>query len=84
MNNKLDSFNKDKVKCQKCKEYYDFYEAKHRRRRKVLCADCSVEWTQYFQQRWDEWWDKSCRLETLPFSGPISHESFFKEFINEQ
>jgi hypothetical protein len=83
MNNKLDSFNKDKVKCQKCKEYYDddFHDEAIGGR---ICADCYVKWTQYFQQRWDEWWDKSCRFETLPLIGPISHESFFKEFINEQ
>jgi hypothetical protein len=75
----LDTFNKDKFKCEKCKDYYDFHEAIGGR----LCADCDIKWEQYFQQRWDEWWDKSRRFETYPQMN-ISHDSFFKEFLNEQ
>jgi len=37
--NKLDTFNKDKIKCLKCKEYYDKNEHNN------LCLDCSKEWT---------------------------------------
>jgi hypothetical protein len=40
MNNKLDSFNKDKVKCLKCKEYFD-------NRRYYLCEDCYRKWSDF-------------------------------------
>jgi hypothetical protein len=35
--NKLDTFNKDKVKCEKCKKYYD-------KNKYVLCSDCLKKW----------------------------------------
>jgi len=38
MNNKLDTFNKDKRKCQKCKEYFDAP------RWSCLCEDCYIKW----------------------------------------
>jgi hypothetical protein len=45
MNNKLDTFNKDKRKCLKCKEYFD------KRHKKsfplVLCDDCVKKWHQF-------------------------------------
>jgi hypothetical protein len=37
MSNKLDSFNKDKVKCKKCKEYYDTNKL-------LLCNVCFERW----------------------------------------
>jgi|694.fasta_scaffold12015_18 anaerobic ribonucleoside-triphosphate reductase len=40
MKNKLDAFNKDKRKCEKCKEYYDKTENK-------LCVDCNEKWIQF-------------------------------------
>jgi len=74
MNNKLDSFNKDKVKCKKCKEYYD-YDKTHPN---LLCDDCEIKWERYFKQNWDQYYyDKSYRRD-------VSHDSFFKEFLNEQ
>ena len=45
MNNKLDSFNKDKVKCKKCKEYYD-YDIKYDT--KIMCKSCSAEWHEVY------------------------------------
>jgi|LakMenEpi03Aug12_release.lakeMendotaPanAssembly.Ray.scaffolds.fasta_scaffold12015_14 hypothetical protein len=46
MKNKLDSFNKNKIKCKKCKEYFDktnfvitFGD--------WLCKDCSEKWFQF-------------------------------------
>jgi transposase-like protein len=45
MNNKLDTFNKDKVKCLKCKEYYDkkppIYPAGYS---SLLCEYCAKKW----------------------------------------
>jgi hypothetical protein len=69
MNNKLDSFNRDKTKCKKCKKYYDYST--------LLCDDCEVKWELYFEQNWDKYRDK------FGNSGHLSHDSFFKEFLND-
>jgi hypothetical protein len=37
MNNKLDAFNNDKIKCKKCKKYYPSYQS-------VLCKGCNKKW----------------------------------------
>jgi len=44
MNNKLDSFNKDKFKCEKCKEYFDdfFFRCTFSH---WLCNDCYKKWS---------------------------------------
>jgi len=43
MNNKLDSFNEDKVKCKKCKDYFNTVFS----RPKLLCENCFVEWQKF-------------------------------------
>jgi len=58
MNNKLDSFNKDKRKCQKCKEYYDeisvaskpkfFMYDSISRLILTLCDGCYAKWNPKF------------------------------------
>jgi hypothetical protein len=47
MNNKLNSFNKDKIKCKKCKEYFDEVVYFHTWGIKIrLCEDCHKKWIQ--------------------------------------
>jgi|LakMenE18May11ns_1017448.scaffolds.fasta_scaffold9806047_1 hypothetical protein len=55
--NELDTFNKDKIKCTKCKNYYDETENK-------LCLDCNKKWMKYYNNHrestdsrrcWEEW-----------------------------
>jgi len=66
MNNKLDSFNKDKFKCEKCKEYYDLQILKRIIFKKRLCDSCYTKWlcncncdTKWFvsttQENFDDW-----------------------------
>ena len=72
MNNKLDSFNRDKTKCKKCKKYGDYSI--------LLCDDCKIKWEQYFEQNWDEYYDKFIKVAVEP----VANDSFFKDFLNEQ
>ena len=49
MNNKLDTFNKDKFKCEKCKNYYDLPFSLAAGPpdwifKKRLCYDCYAKW----------------------------------------
>ena len=55
--NKLDSFNKDKTKCKKCKEYYDkidmeskvfIYNGIKTLMNEDLCEDCNVIWAEIY------------------------------------
>ena len=72
MNNKLDSFNKDKRKCQKCKEYYDLEGVP--RRCKVLCGECCNKWIKCYN-RWTRDWRTA---------GELSLEEKWERFLNEQ
>ena len=69
MNNKLDSFNKDKTKCKKCKEYYD------KRNKKsfpmVLCNNCAKKWLKCYNK-----WTR--------VAGELSLEEKWERFLNEQ
>jgi hypothetical protein len=47
--NKLDSFNKDKIKCQKCKKYYD--RPGSMPGSILLCMNCRVKWELYQDSR---------------------------------
>jgi hypothetical protein len=65
MNNKLDSFNKDKRKCKKCKEYYEndtLYPQS-----KLLCRDCHEKWDRFWVKipiiSWDKVWRDWCDNE---------------------
>ena len=52
MNNKLDTFNKDKIKCEKCKDYYDDCSEVWKVPRSwypLLCDDCYDKW---FKAMW--------------------------------
>jgi len=44
--NKLDSFNKDKTKCKKCKEYFDNNSTGEHMWHN-LCIDCNKKWVQF-------------------------------------
>ena len=42
--NKLDTFNKDKFKCEKCKEYYDSFYISFKGYSHSLCETCYKKW----------------------------------------
>ena len=64
--NKLDVFNNDKIKCKKCKEYFDktkafgvwFFPATAIQQ-PLLCENCDIKWNQYeyksYTQIFDDW-----------------------------
>lgn len=72
--NSLDSFNEDKTKCEKCKEYFDTWfdiintldGAKSK-----LCTKCDVIYT--------EFWNRHGIVEKA-----LNADLIYKEFINEQ
>jgi hypothetical protein len=45
--NKLDAFNNDKIKCEKCKEYYDAEESQRVVLHK-LCLNCYEKFFQFY------------------------------------
>jgi hypothetical protein len=79
--NKLDSFNKDKIKCQKCKEYFDRFLTSWASILSVtLCKDCDEEFGHY----WDEWRTKPHYTSRRPFEQRKLLKISFEEFLNEQ
>lgn len=71
MTNKLDSFNKDKVKCAKCKEYFDKYNYEYTC---PFCPKCYEKWTIYFWEKFPEGQSNAVGR----------YEEIYYKFINEQ
>jgi hypothetical protein len=72
MNNKLDSFNKDKRKCKKCKKYYDkismeskvfIYNGIKTLRNEDLCEDCNVIWAEIYWNIMMNWKNEKSNFE---------------------
>jgi hypothetical protein len=69
MNNKLDAFNNDKVKCKKCKDYYD-----DKAHPSMICIDCHEKWMIFYLRQapeirntgehWDEIWSDFINEQT--------------------
>jgi hypothetical protein len=85
MKNKLDAFNKDKIKCKKCKEYYEYLSDEHF----LLCGKCYKEWKFYINHK------REARVPTPEdlllkdvfkiCTATVRHELIcFEEFLNEQ
>jgi hypothetical protein len=68
MKNNLDSFNKDKIKCKKCKSYYDPGDWVT----PSLCTFCNEKWLQY-------WYDKRMIKKSV-----IESDKLWEAFLNEQ
>jgi hypothetical protein len=49
--NKLDTFNKDKRKCKKCKDYLDKHDDYIRGSLPLLCKNCDKKWHQFVNIR---------------------------------
>ena len=67
--NKLDTFNEDKIKCKKCKEYYD-YDSRSIPYYKLLCDSCYEKWfnklrTLTTQRDFENWCNKRITNWTL-------------------
>ena len=83
MNNKLDAFNKDKIKCKKCKEYYEttipfFRLIPESNRNWVesstgLCEYCNKKWVQFWQLA-------TPRMARQSWDG----EKIWSDFLNEK
>ena len=59
--NKLDSFNKDKIKCKKCKNYYDLLRTSNLIFTTWLCETCYAKWfrceinSKYSRIKFEDW-----------------------------
>jgi hypothetical protein len=84
--NKLDSFNKDKTKCKRCKEYFDktkafgvWFSPATAIQQPLLCENCDIKWNQYQQV---------IILNAVPFEHPDheykSYTQIFEDWCNNE
>ncbi len=76
MKNKLDAFNKDKIKCKKCTNYFDLPQLGETPvfiHDLLLCKNCGKKWEEYWQ------------CKDLLKSGYYKFfNQFFNDFLNEK
>ena len=80
---KLDTFNKDKVKCEKCKEYYDDCSETWKVPRSwypLLCDDCYDKW---FKQTLRSFFipDDADNLDFYGLLGRSLSQKFYQDFL---
>ena len=74
--NKLDAFNKDKRKCKKCKEYYDYCDVGEHYLIKPICEGCN--------KKWELFWTKAIPPNRTVLSTGKQRDRNFDDWCNNE
>ncbi len=83
MKNKLDSFNKNKIKCTRCKDFFDKHSNLTLTCR--LCQDCYEEWVKRSNKLGSDWMkSEGVFSNDDPYLVDNELDKLWIDFLNEQ